>query len=196
MDSVEGPPIDINNEWRVGEDEKPPSANSAGDSDDEVAMIAPDGATAGYQRKMKRVLANRNSARASYQRRKNLILDLQSMSSGLSEKNSVLVAENKRLRSELQELKQQMNLVLLSSSNNSFGMDYASSMAQQSNLVSQVAAQQSAATQQPINQTMGISNLPPFSAPAAPQAGDLQRALLANQIRLHRSLGLPPHHGM
>lgn len=177
-----------------------------GDSDDDAEKQI-----GGDHRKMKRVLANRNSARASYQRRKKLISDLQSMAAGLSEKNSVLVGENKRLRSELQELKQQMNFVLFSSSNNSRetacnhsllgGTSVANSVAHQNtttaDLLSRLAGHQQQSSSSPLlSQTMGLTDLPALSAPAPPQAGDLQRALLANQIRLARSLGLPPPHGM
>lgn len=66
------------------------------------------------ERRMKRVMANRNSARASYQRRKRMVAELQSEASDLNQMNQALMAENKKLRLEVQELRHQANLLLLS----------------------------------------------------------------------------------
>lgn len=59
--------------------------------------------------RMKRVVANRNSARASYQRRKYRFAVLQSRTIDLHRTNHVLMAENNKLLLEVQELRQQCN---------------------------------------------------------------------------------------
>lgn len=68
------------------------------------------------RKKMKRILANRGSARASYQRRKKMLVELQATVKELNQQNSLLEAENKEIRLEIQTIRQQMRILLLSSS--------------------------------------------------------------------------------
>ena len=65
------------------------------------------------QKKMKRVLANRNSARASYTRRRKMIDDLHCNVDSLKKENMDLVQEGKTLRDEVRELKQQVLLLTM-----------------------------------------------------------------------------------
>ncbi|KAI2489080.1 hypothetical protein MHU86_25524 [Fragilaria crotonensis] len=65
------------------------------------------------ERKMKRILANRGSARASYLRRKKMISELQSSVHHQSERNAAMEAENKALRNEVKELREQVRELLL-----------------------------------------------------------------------------------
>jgi hypothetical protein len=71
------------------------------------------------QKKMKRILANRGSARASYQRRKKMMVELQAMVKDLNHQNSLLEAENKEIRVEIQTIRHQMRMLLLSSTSSS-----------------------------------------------------------------------------
>jgi hypothetical protein len=64
-------------------------------------------------KKMKRILANRGSARASYQRRKKMIAELQASVTSQSIRNAAMEAENKLLRGEILELRQQVRELLL-----------------------------------------------------------------------------------
>jgi hypothetical protein len=65
------------------------------------------------EKKMKRVLANRRSARESYQRRKKMFSDLESAVTTLTKENAELVEENKKLRCQVLNLHQQLGLTLL-----------------------------------------------------------------------------------
>jgi hypothetical protein len=65
-------------------------------------------------KKQKRVLANRRSARESYQRRKKLFSELESAVSTLSTNNSDLVKENSKLRQQVMDLHEQLRLSRLS----------------------------------------------------------------------------------
>ena len=65
------------------------------------------------QKKMKRILANRNSARASYTRRKKMIDDLYRNADSLKKENMDLFQESKTLRDEVRELKQQVLLLTM-----------------------------------------------------------------------------------
>ena len=60
------------------------------------------------EKKMKRILANRGSARASYLRRKKMISELQASVLNQSTRNAAMEAENKALRNEVKELRQQV----------------------------------------------------------------------------------------
>lgn len=60
---------------------------------------------------MQRVMANRKSARVSYLRRKRRVAALQSRNSDLSQMNHALLEENKTLRLEVQELRQQVHFL-------------------------------------------------------------------------------------
>ena len=64
-------------------------------------------------KKMKRILANRGSARASYQRRKKMIAELQANVTNQSIRNAAMEAENKLLRDEVHELRLQVRELLL-----------------------------------------------------------------------------------
>ena len=63
-------------------------------------------------RHMKRLMANRRSARESYFRRKESTSLLQSESEALSKKNTDLMTENKCLREQVQDLRQQVAFLL------------------------------------------------------------------------------------
>jgi hypothetical protein len=65
------------------------------------------------QKKMKRILANRNSARTSYIRRLKMIDDLHCNADSLKKENMDLVQESKTLRDEVRELKQQVLLLTM-----------------------------------------------------------------------------------
>ena len=65
------------------------------------------------QKKMKRILANRNSARASYTRRRKMIDDLHCNADSLKKENMDLFQESKTLRDEVRELKQQVLLLTM-----------------------------------------------------------------------------------
>ena len=65
------------------------------------------------EKKMKRILANRGSARASYLRRKKMISELQASVHHQSERNAAMEAENKALRNEIKELREQVRELLL-----------------------------------------------------------------------------------
>lgn len=65
------------------------------------------------ERKMKRILANRGSARASYLRRKKMISELQASVHHQSTRNAAMEAENKALRNEVKELREQVRELLL-----------------------------------------------------------------------------------
>ena len=64
-------------------------------------------------KKMKRVLANRRSARESYQRRKRMFSELETAVTSLTKDNTDLVEENKKLKLEIVNLHQQRSLSLL-----------------------------------------------------------------------------------
>ena len=64
------------------------------------------------QKKMKRILANRSSARASYLRRKKMVVEIQETVSELSKRNDRLEAENKQLRAEVKNLRLEINILL------------------------------------------------------------------------------------
>jgi regulator of replication initiation timing len=77
---------------------------------------ADEDSTSVEERKLKRIVANRNSAKVSYQRRKIIVSELQTTAKELSDRNAQLTAENEQLRRKLNELKhQQMNQFFLSS---------------------------------------------------------------------------------
>lgn len=61
-------------------------------------------------KKMKRVLANRRSARESYQRRKKMFSELESAVTTLTKENAELAEENKKLRRQVMTLHQQLGL--------------------------------------------------------------------------------------
>jgi hypothetical protein len=61
-------------------------------------------------KKMKRVLANRRSARESYQRRKKMFSELESAVATLTKENAELAEENKKLRRQVINLHQQLGL--------------------------------------------------------------------------------------
>ena len=63
-------------------------------------------------KKMKRVLANRRSARESYQRRKKMFSELESAVATLTKDNAELADENKKLRRQVMNLHQQLGLSL------------------------------------------------------------------------------------
>jgi hypothetical protein len=65
------------------------------------------------QKKMKRILANRNSARTSYIRRLKMIDDLHCNADSLKKENMDLVQESETLRDEVRELKQQVLLLTM-----------------------------------------------------------------------------------
>ena len=65
------------------------------------------------QKKMKRILANRGSARVSYQRRKKMIAGLKAKASEASRHKNALEVENTVLREQVKDLRQQV-LILLS----------------------------------------------------------------------------------
>ena len=61
-------------------------------------------------KRRKRVLANRRSARESYQRRKKMFSELESSVSILSESNAELADENMKLRDQVMNLQEQLRL--------------------------------------------------------------------------------------
>jgi hypothetical protein len=65
------------------------------------------------EKKMKRILANRCAARASYVRRKCMISQLSIDVTNLSAKNDVMEAENDLLRIEVRKLRQQLRVLQL-----------------------------------------------------------------------------------
>lgn len=65
-----------------------------------------------HQKMMKRILANRGSARLSYQRRKKMIVGLKANASELSRQKNALEAENIVLREQVKDLRQQVCLLL------------------------------------------------------------------------------------
>lgn len=65
------------------------------------------------EKKMKRILANRRSARASYQRRKRMFSSLETTITSLRKENTDLVDENKKLRQQVMLLQQQLSLSLI-----------------------------------------------------------------------------------
>lgn len=65
------------------------------------------------EKKMKRILANRCAARASYRRRKCMISQLSIDLTNLSAKNNEVEAENVLLRNEVRDLKQQVLVLQL-----------------------------------------------------------------------------------
>lgn len=81
-------------------------------SDEEEGRAAGDSSNDDHK-KMRRVLANRSSARASYQRRKKMVSELQATVSDLSKQNNSLEVENRQLRTEIQSLKTKMHKILM-----------------------------------------------------------------------------------
>lgn len=98
------------------------------------------------EKKMKRVLANRRSARESYQRRKKMFADLESTVTSLTKDNADLVDENKRLRRQVMSLHQQLGLSFLPS--NPMGGNSSSTVGSGIGANSLTSLQQLAAAQQ------------------------------------------------
>jgi hypothetical protein len=65
------------------------------------------------QKRMRRILANRSSARASYLRRKKNLVELQMKISELEKKNEILEGENRNLREEIEKMARTVHLRLL-----------------------------------------------------------------------------------
>jgi bZIP transcription factor len=61
-------------------------------------------------KKMKRILANRKSARESYQRRKRMFSELETTVTTLTKSNTELMRENQSLRQEIMALRQQLGV--------------------------------------------------------------------------------------
>jgi hypothetical protein len=113
MSQAQSNPEDTTNH---GDDEEGSRIYQQGEQCQPSASIDHVADTTGGQdekRRMQRVLANRNSARVSYLRRKSAVLELRSMSEELSRKNANLKLENMQLRQQLQELRRQMTLLLM-----------------------------------------------------------------------------------
>jgi hypothetical protein len=80
------------------------------DSDNEETK-----ATDPESKKRKRILANRRSARESYQRRKKMLSELEQSVMMLTKDNANLTEENKKLRQQVQDLHEQLGLSRLPS---------------------------------------------------------------------------------
>eukprot|EP00540_Astrosyne_radiata_P011622 CAMPEP_0116853036 /NCGR_PEP_ID=MMETSP0418-20121206/17660_1 /TAXON_ID=1158023 /ORGANISM="Astrosyne radiata, Strain 13vi08-1A" /LENGTH=208 /DNA_ID=CAMNT_0004485335 /DNA_START=171 /DNA_END=797 /DNA_ORIENTATION=+ len=63
------------------------------------------------RKRLKRVLANRRSARESYQRKKRMFSELETLIDKLSKENQTLNRENVELRRQVTDLRQQIGLV-------------------------------------------------------------------------------------
>lgn len=149
-------------------------------------------------KKMKRVLANRSSARASYQRRKKMVCELQSTVSDLSRKNNALEAENRELRAEVLSMKVKMRKVLLQPN--------ASSYATSNNQMSLLDSMSSRGLDQragPAASSKLLQNLlargdessilgPPSATAMSPELQSLlrERQFLAHSLALARNSGL------
>lgn len=64
-------------------------------------------------KKMKRILANRRSARASYQRRRRMFSSLETTITSLRKENTDLVDDNKKLSQQVMLLQQQLSISLM-----------------------------------------------------------------------------------
>ncbi|KAL3945268.1 MAG: hypothetical protein SGBAC_000616 [Bacillariaceae sp.] len=85
----------------------PDSGTSEEGSAERLDDVELDPARRREARKMRRVMANRRSARESRERRKKLLVDLQESVEGLTTENSLLSKENLTLRQELASLVEQ-----------------------------------------------------------------------------------------
>jgi hypothetical protein len=65
------------------------------------------------QKRMRRILANRSSARASYLRRKKNLVELQMKISELGKKNEILEGENRNFREEIEKMERTLHLRLV-----------------------------------------------------------------------------------
>jgi hypothetical protein len=127
------------------------------------------------EKKMKRVLANRRSARESYQRRKKMFSELEGAVTTLTKENAGLADENKKLRRQVMSLHQQLDLQLMpgcSSVGNSIG----SGMGSKSLALQQLAAQQQ---HQQTGQRSGGAQ--PLSRSSGAHQGSQQQQQLAQQ---------------
>ena len=86
------------------------SGDDNGDGGSEMADYELDPDKRREARKMRRVMANRRSARESWERRKKLLTDLQDSVESLTAENASLTKENLALRKELASLLQQSGL--------------------------------------------------------------------------------------
>lgn len=76
------------------------------DDDDNGTFDVPDDTPQNIrQKKMQRILANREAARASYLRRKKMISELQATVRDQSSRSTAIEAENSQLRDEIRELR-------------------------------------------------------------------------------------------
>ena len=174
---------------------------AAGDEGDRNETIEPAATYNNQNRQMKRVLANRNSARASYQRRKTALSELQSTTADLSEKNASLVLENKQLRQKLRELQQQMSLMLMSGNRSASVPPGSLSGLPHSMLgVAGLAPNMSLASQlgqfRQNNQCFGLSHMASSSIPPAQPTGDQQaRAALLSHMASSNTAPAQPNGG-
>lgn len=132
------------------------------------------------EKKMKRVLANRRSARESYQRRKKMFADLESTVTSLTKDNADLVDENKRLRRQVMSLHQQLGLSFLpsnpigGSSSSTVGSMGANSLASLQQLA---AAQQNQQTSSSSQQNTSSTQSSNQQNQMAQQQGELDQLL-------------------
>ena len=92
---------------------KPKSMRSQPDAISEDSGQEPVESCVTSQKRMRRILANRSSARASYLRRKKNVVELQMKISELEKKNEILEGKNRNLREEIEKMERTLHLRLL-----------------------------------------------------------------------------------
>jgi hypothetical protein len=137
------------------------------------------------EKKMKRVLANRRSARESYQRRKKMFSELEGAVTSLTKENAGLADENKKLRRQVMGLHQQLGLQQSMPGNSSIGNSIGSGMGNNSLALQQLAAQQQ---QQQSGQRSAAQQLSQSSG--AHQGSQQQQQLAQQQGELDQLLEL------